>query len=69
MISTPLKRTHQSSTGKIVEELNKKTRSPRLGTVDNNNVGSKERGRKGLHLNDKGVSKFASTLVAKLHCI
>ena len=69
MISTPIKRTDQSSAGKIIEELNRKIRSLRLSTVDNNNIGPKEIGRKGLHLNDKGVSKFASNLVAKLRSI
>ena len=68
-ISTPMKRTDQSSAGKIVDELNRKIRSLRLSIVDNNNIGSKEIGRKGLHLNDKGVSKFASNLVAKLRSI
>ena len=39
MISTPIKRTGQSSVGKIVEELNKKIRSLKLNTIDNNNIG------------------------------
>ena len=69
MISTPIKRTYQSSAGKIVEELNRKTRSLRLNIIDNNSIVSKEVGRKEFHLNDKGVSKFASNLVAKLRSI
>ena len=68
-MSTPIKRTDQSSAGKIIEEVNRKIRSLGLSTVDNNNIGSKEIGRKGLHLNDKGISKFASNLVAKLRSI
>ena len=69
MILTPMKRTDQPSAGKIIEQLNKKIRSLRLSTVDNNNISQKEIGCKGLHLNDKGVSKFASNLVAKLRSI
>ena len=69
MISTPMKRTDQPSAGKSIEQLNKKIRSLRLSTVGNNNIGQKEIGRKGLHLNDRGVSKFASNLVAKLRSI
>ena len=68
-VSTPIKRTDKSSAGKTIDELNRKIRSLRLSTVDNNNIGFKEIGRKGLHLNDKGVSKLASNLVAKLRSI
>ena len=68
-ISTPMERTDQLSAGKIFDELNRKIRSLRLSIVENNNIGSKEIGRKGLHLNDKGVTKFASNLVAKLRSI
>ena len=68
-VSAPIKRTDKSSAGKTIDELNRKIRSLRLSTVDNNNIGFKEIGRKGLHLNDKGVSKLASNLVAKLRSI
>ena len=41
-ISTPIRRTDQTSAGKIIEEIN--------------NIGSKEIGHRGLHLDEKGVS-------------
>ena len=66
VLSTPVYRTDQMRAGKIVAALNKKIRCLGLNIVDNNNLGLKEIGRKGLHLNGNGVSKLASNLAAKL---
>ena len=57
-ISTPIRRTDQTSAGKIIEEINRNIRSLRLNTFDNNNIGSKEIGRRGLHLDEKRVTRL-----------
>ena len=51
VISTPVRRTGQSSAGKIGKELSKKVRSLRPSLVDNNKLCSTEERRIGLHLN------------------
>ena len=66
VLSTPEYRTDQVRAGKIFAALNKKIRCLGLNTVDNNNLGLKEIGRKGMHLIGNGVSKLASNLAAKL---
>ena len=66
VISTPLKRNDKVGAGKIIETLNKKIRGLGLNIVDNKNIDSPELGRKGLHLNQRGVGKFAANLINKL---
>ena len=66
VISTQLKRNDKVGTGQIIETLNKKIRGSGLNIVDNKTIDSQDLGRKGLHLNARGVHKFASNLINKL---
>ncbi len=66
VLSTPMKRMDNGAAGKIIEALNKKILSLGLNIVNNENISANDIGRRGLHLNNRGVSKFASNLVAKL---
>ena len=66
MISTPLKRNDKVGAGQIIDTLNKKIRGLGLNIVDNKNIDSQDLGRKGLHLNARGVAKFATNLINKL---
>ena len=66
VISTPLKRNDKVGAYQIIETLNKKIRGLGLNIVDNRNINSPELGRKGLHLNPRGVGKFSANLINKL---
>ena len=66
VISTPLKRNDKVGAGQIIETLNKKIRGLRLSIVDNANIDSQDLGRKGLHLNARGVGKFAINLINRM---
>ena len=66
VISTPLKRNDKVGAGQIIETLNKKIRSLGFSIVDNANIDSQDLGRKGLHLNARGVGKFAINLINKM---
>ena len=66
VLSTPTKRTDNGAAGKIIEALNKRILSLGLNIVNNQNIGANDIGRRGLHLNNNGVNKLASNLIAKL---
>ena len=51
---------------KIIEALNKRILSLDLNIVNNQNIGANDIGRRGLHLNNNGINKLASNLIAKL---
>ena len=66
MISFPLKRNDKVGAGQIIETLNKKIHGLGFSIVDNANTDSQDLGRKGLHLNARGVGKFAINLINKM---
>ena len=66
VISTPMKRNNKVGAGQIIEILNKKICGLGMNIVDNENIDSQDIGRRGLHLNAKGVGKFATNLIHKL---
>ena len=66
VISTPLKRNDKVGVGQIIETLNKKIRGLGLSIVDDTNIDSQDLGHKGLHLNARGVGKFATNFINKL---
>ena len=66
VISTQLKRNDKVSAGQIIETLNKKIRGFGLNIVDDTNIDYQDLGRKGLHLNPRGVGEFATNLINTL---
>ena len=69
VISIPIMRTDKEAAGQMVESLNRKLKSLDLNIIDNNNITAKDLGRRGLHLNNRGISKFAGNILDKLHDI
>ena len=69
ILSLPTQRVDKPSANKIIQSLNKKILSLNISTINNNNISKNELGRKGLHLNMKGVNKLGGNIAAKLKCI
>ena len=40
-----------------------------LNIINNSNILISDLGRRGLHLNEKGVKKLASNIIGKLRCL
>ena len=59
VLSMPMWKLDNRAAGKITEALNKKILSMHLNVANNKNINEKDIGRRGLHLNNKGVTKFA----------
>ena len=69
VISIPIMRTDKEAAGQMIESLNRKLKSLDLNIIDNNNITNKDLGRRGLHLNNRGISKFAGNILDRLHDI
>ena len=69
VISIPIIRTDKEAAGQIIESLNRKLQSLDLNIIDNNKITKKDLGRRGLHLSNRGNSKFACNILDKLHDI
>ena len=69
VLSMPIRRLDNRAAGKVIETLNKKIISLHLSVVNNQNISEKDVGRRRLHLNNKGVTKFASNLATKLQSL
>ena len=61
ILSTPIKHFDKKAASKIVDAISKDLLSLDIKVIDNQNINSKEVGRKGLHLNDWDIKKVAKT--------
>ena len=69
ILSLPTLRVDKPSANKIIQTLNKKIQSLGINIINNNNINRYDIGRKGLHLNMKGVNKLGSNIATKLKSI
>ena len=65
-MSTPIKGMDNQAANKIINSLNKRLVDLSLCCIDNNNIGNRDIGRRGLHLNNQGIKKRASNILANL---
>ena len=66
IISTPVKIFDNQAARKTIDSLNKKLVDLNICRIDNSNIGNRDIGRRGLHLNNQGIKKLASNILAKL---
>jgi len=69
ILSLPTQRVDRPSANKIIQTVNRKMQALGINTINNNNISRNDIGRKGLHLNMKGVNKLGSNMAAKLKSI
>ena len=69
ILSLPMQRADKPSANKIIQTLNKKIQSLGINVINNSNIIRNDIGRKGLHLNMKGINKLRSNIAAKLKSI
>ena len=67
ILSLPMQRVDKPSANKIIQTLIKNIQSLGINNaINNNNISRSDVGRKGLHLNMKGINKLGSNIAAKL---
>ena len=69
ILSLLMQRVDKLSANKIIQKLNKKIQSLGINAINNDNISINDIGRKGLHLNMKGINKLGSNIAAKLKSI
>ena len=70
VISLPIRCVDNSKADKVIANVNEKMKK-KLGTdiLNNNNITRDLLGRKGLHLNARGIARFAMNLLGKLNSL
>ena len=70
VISLPIRRVDNSKADKVIADVNEKMKK-KLGTdiLNNNNITRDLLGRKGLHLDARGIARFAMNLLGKLNSL
>ena len=69
ILPLPTHMVDKPSANKIIQTVNKKIQALGMNTINHNNISRNDTGRKGLHLNMKGVNKLGSNIAAKLKSI
>ena len=69
ILSLPTHIVDKPSANKIIQTVNKKIQALGMNTINHNNISRNDTGRKGLHLNMKGVNKLGGNIAAKLKSI
>ena len=69
ILSLLMQRVDKLSANKIIQKLNKKIQSLGINAINNDNISINDIGRKGLHLNMKGINKLVSNIAAKVKSI
>ena len=69
ILSLPIRRNDNIKANKTIQALNTKMFSLGLNIINNSNILISDLGRRGLHLNKKGVKKLASNIIGKLRCL
>ena len=69
ILSLPIRRNETIKANKTIQALTAKMFSLGLNIINNSNILVSDLGRRGLHLNEKGVKKLASNIIGKLRCL
>ena len=69
ILSLPIRRRDSDRANKILAEVCEKITVMKLDFINNSNIMSEHLGRRGLHLNQYGKSRFAQNLLKKLRHI
>ena len=66
IISTPIMRTDNAKATLTIKNMYEHLDDLNIDIVDNKNIAGNHLGRKGLHLNNYGVTRFAMNFIAKV---